>query len=132
MQIGDHVCLWLLRLLLFLSLQALYPEDAVPVEAVHELVCSDTVGAQVVGTLHTLGHRVQLLALAARAPGQSVAAVADALRVVGDTSWTITATAILQQLLVVVQVLLLLLLLLLAKAVIGGRYRRIAAGQRGR
>lgn len=131
MQIGDHVCLWLLRLLLFLSLQALYPEDAVPVEAVHELVCSDTVGAQVVGTLHTLGHRVQLLALAARAPGQSVAAVADALRVVGDTGRTITATAILQQLLVVVQVLL-LLLLLLAKAVIGGRYRRIAAGQRGR
>lgn len=131
MQIGDHVCLWLLllRLLLFLSLQALYPEDAVPVEAVHELVCSDTVGAQVVGTLHTLGHRVQLLALAARAPRQSVAAVADALRVVGDTGRTITATAILQQLLVVVQV---LLLLLLAKAVIGGRYRRIAAGQRGR
>lgn len=59
-------------------LEALYPEDAVPVEAVHELMRGDTVGAQVVGTLDALGHRVQLLALAAGATRQSIAAMADA------------------------------------------------------
>lgn len=70
----------------FSVLEALYPEDAVSIEAVHELMRSDTVGAQVVGTLDALGHCVQLLALATGATRQSIAAMANASLLVPCTA----------------------------------------------